>query len=601
MTVPLKRWRFLPPADPAAVKALTHDRCTQSMATLLAQRGIRTPAEAREFYRPSMHHLHDPFLMKDMDRAVDRIVQALREQEPIMVYGDYDVDGTTSVALVYNVLSQCIKDTKDLMHYVPDRYAEGYGVSKLGIDRAVARGVKLIIALDCGVKAVDKVAYAKEKGIDFIICDHHLPGEQLPDAVAVLDPKRADCPYPYKELSGCGIGFKLMQAFAQHNDMPFADLEELLDLVAVSIACDIVPLDGENRTLAYFGLKQLNKPRKRPGIQALLDLSTGRKSPMAANKPLTVTELVFVLGPRINAAGRIEHGQQAVELLLARTSTEAANIAQRVDSNNATRQGLDKSITEQALEMFETEDYLKDAWSSVVFNKDWHKGVVGIVASRLIEQHYRPTIVLTESNGKVAGSARSVKGFNVHDAIAKCADLLEQYGGHMYAAGLTMKPDNVKAFREAFEQVVRNTLPPALRVPEEEVDLEIGFAEIQPPFVRGIHGMEPFGPANMKPVFLTHGVVARDARTIGSTGDHLKFRACDPKHPEVEFEAIAFRQGAQLDLVRSGNPFSLLYTIEENHYNGHTTLQLNVKDLRTGGEDMPGSELPAAREITVAP
>lgn len=593
MTVPLKRWRFLPPADPAAVKALTHDRCTQNMATLLAQRGIRTPAEAREFYRPSLHHLHDPFLMKDMDRAVDRIVQALREQEPIMVYGDYDVDGTTSVALVYSVLSQCIKDTKDLMHYVPDRYTEGYGVSKLGIDRAVARGVKLIIALDCGVKAVDKVAYAKEKGIDFIICDHHLPGEQLPDAVAVLDPKRVDCPYPYKELSGCGIGFKLMQAFAQHNDMPFADLEDLLDLVAISIGCDIVPLDGENRTLAYFGLKQLNKPRKRPGIQALLDMANTRRD-------LSITDLVFLLGPRINAAGRIEHGQQAVELLLAKSSEEAANIAKRVDGNNLTRQGLDKAITAEALGMFETEDYLKDAWSSVVFNAQWHKGVVGIVASRLIEQHYRPTIVLTESNGKVTGSARSVKGFNVHDAIAECADLLEQYGGHMYAAGLTMKPENVKAFREAFEQVVRTTLSPALRIPEEEVDLEIGLAEIQPPFLRGIQGMEPFGPANMKPVFLTRGAVARDARTIGSTGEHLKFRACDPKHPEVGFEAIAFRQGGQLELLRTGEPFSLLYCIEENHFNGQITLQLNVKDIKAGVADVLEKNTSAERETASA-
>lgn len=591
-----KRWRLKPPVDPATVAALTHDRCTPALATLLAQRGIRTPEEAREFYRPSLHHLHDPFRMKDMDKAVERIEQALREKEMIMVYGDYDVDGTTSVALVYSVLSRL---TGAIMHYIPDRYAEGYGVSRQGIDRAAERGVKLIIALDCGVKAVDKVAYAKDKGIDFIICDHHLPGDELPAAVAVLDPKRADCPYPYKELSGCGIGFKLMQAFAQHNDMPFSELEGLLDLVAVSIACDIVPVDGENRTLAYFGLKQLNNGRKRPGIQALLDLSTGRKSPTTATKPLTITDLVFVLGPRINAAGRIEHGQQAVELLLAKTSAEAENIAKRVDGNNATRQGLDKSITEQALGMFETDDFLKDAWSSVVFNKDWHKGVVGIVASRLIEQHYRPTIVLTESNGKVAGSARSVKGFNVYEAISSCAGLLEQYGGHMYAAGLTMKPENVEAFRLQFEAVVRETMPPELRIPEEEVDLEICLADIRTPFVRGIEAMAPFGPANMKPVFLTRGVVAKEPRTIGSNGGHLKFRVTDPENTKVQLDAIAFRQGDKLELVRSGQPFSLLYSIEENHF-GQTTLQLNVKDIKAGVEHVVEAEGATTPEISAA-
>lgn len=574
MSVPAKRWRLRSAPDPSLVAALTHARSPHALATLLAQRGIRTPEEAKVFYRPSLHHLHDPFLMKDMGRAVDRLERALGDKEPIMVYGDYDVDGTTSVALVYSVLSRC---TGDIMHYIPDRYAEGYGISTLGIDRAAERGVKLIIALDCGVKAVGKVAYAKEKGIDFIICDHHLPGEELPDAVAVLDPKRSDCSYPYKELSGCGIGFKLVQAFAQHNNMPFNELEELLDLVAVSIACDIVPLDGENRTLAHFGLKQINSGRRRPGVQALLDLSN-------VKKPLSVMDLVFVLGPRINAAGRIEHGQQAVELLLAKDGKEAANIAQRVDGNNATRQGLDKSITEQALGLFETDAFLKDAWSTVVFNKDWHKGVVGIVASRLIEQHYRPTIVLTESNGKVAGSARSIKGFNVHDAIAACAGLLEQYGGHMYAAGLTMKPENVPAFRAQFEAIVRQTLPAALRIPEEEVDLELGLDDIQPAFVRGIEAMAPFGPANMKPVFLTRGVVARDPRTIGNTGDHLKFRIADPRNPQIELDAIAFKQGGKLELLRTGQPFSLLYAIEENHYNGRTTLQLNVKDMKPGVE-----------------
>ncbi|MBS1936520.1 MAG: single-stranded-DNA-specific exonuclease RecJ [Bacteroidetes bacterium] len=581
MSVPAKRWRLRSAPDPSLVAALTHARSPHALATLLAQRGIRTPEEAKVFYRPSLHHLHDPFLMKDMGRAVERLERALGEKEPIMVYGDYDVDGTTSVALVYGMLSRF---ATRITHYVPDRYAEGYGISTLGIDRASAQGVKLIIALDCGVKAVEKVAYAKEKGIDFIICDHHLPGGKLPDAVAVLDPKRSDCTYPYKELSGCGIGFKLLQAFAQRNDIPFSEVEAGLDLVATSIACDIVPLDGENRTLAHFGLKLLNGGMKRPGIQALLDLSMGSKPLASQPKPLSIMDLVFVLGPRINAAGRIEHGQQAVELLLAKTSNEAGNIAKRVDGNNATRQGLDKAITEQALGLFGSDAFLKHAWSTVVFNKEWHKGVVGIVASRLIEQHYRPTIVLTENNGKVAGSARSVKGFNIHDAIAACADLLEQYGGHMYAAGLTMKPENVQAFRDKFEGVVRETLPAALRIPEEEVDLEINLDEVQPAFVRGMEGMAPFGPANMRPVFLTRGVVARDPRIIGSTGDHLKFRITDPRNPQVDLDAIAFKQGGKLELLRSGQPFSLLYTVEENHFNGRTTLQLNVKDMKPGVE-----------------
>ncbi|MEO7082535.1 MAG: single-stranded-DNA-specific exonuclease RecJ [Flavobacteriales bacterium] len=572
MSATPKRWRLKPPADPAVVAALTHARCTPALATLLAQRGVHDPDEAKLFYRPRIEHLHDPFLMKDMDRAVDRIEQALREKEPIMVYGDYDVDGTTAVSLVYSVLSRC---TGDIMHYIPDRYAEGYGISTLGIERAAERGVKLIIALDCGIKSVDKVAYAKEKGIDFIICDHHLPGAELPDAVAVLDPKRADCSYPFKELSGCGVGFKLMQAFMRNNDMPFSELEELLDLVAVSIGCDIVPLDGENRTLAHFGLRRLNDMEPRPGFKTLLGLSNVKRR-------LSITDLVFVLGPRINAAGRIEHGQQAVELLLAKTAGEADNIGKRMDGNNTARQELDKTTTDEALALFDTDAELHDSWSTVVFNPTWHKGVVGIVASRLIEQHYRPTVVLTESNGMVSGSARSVKGFNVHDAISACGDLLEQYGGHMYAAGLTMKPENVDAFRQRFEAVVRETLQPFMRIPEEEVDLVIKLSDIQLPFVRGIEGMEPFGPCNMKPVFLTSGVRAKDARLLGTSGDHLKFKVTHPDSPKIELEAIAFRQGEHFDLLRSGEPFSMLYSIEENHWQGNTTTQLNVKDIKPG-------------------
>lgn len=577
-----------PSPDPQVVEALTTPRSPKALAILLAQRGIRTEAEAKAFYHPSLHELHDPFLMKDMDRAVERINQALRDKEPIMVYGDYDVDGTTSVALVYSMLSPY---TDRLHHYVPDRYAEGYGVSIQGIDTAASLGVKLIIALDCGIKAMAQVAYAKEKGIDFIICDHHLPGEALPEAVAVLDPKRSDCGYLYKELSGCGIGFKLMQAFAKSNNVPSRKVEGTLDLVATSIGCDIVPLTGENRILAHFGLKLLNGREPRPGIKSLLGFSNHKR-------PLTITDLVFTLGPRINAAGRIEHGQQAVELLLAKDEKEADGIANLVDANNLMRRELDKTITDEALAMFASEDHLKDAWSTVVFNPAWHKGVIGIVASRLIERHYRPTVVLTESNGMVSGSARSVKGFNIHGALEACRDLLERHGGHMYAAGLTMKPENVGAFRDRFEAVVRGTLDPALRIPEEEVDLEIGLGEVDPSFFRALHGMEPFGPMNMKPVFLTRGLTAMKVRQIGADKGHLKFTV--KASGRRELDVIGFGQGGHINVVSGGQPFSMLYTIEENHWNGQVSLQLNMKDIKPGTEGLLMNEREHDLESTSA-
>ncbi|HMN04848.1 MAG TPA: single-stranded-DNA-specific exonuclease RecJ [Flavobacteriales bacterium] len=590
MSATTKRWRLKPPADPAAVAALTHGRSPRSLATLLAQRGIRTAIEARDFYRPSMAHLHDPFLMKDMEQAVERIEAALEGGETIMVYGDYDVDGTTSVALVYSLLEP---HAKRIHHYVPDRYSEGYGISILGINRAKELGVTLIIALDCGIKAIDQVAYAKEKGIDFIICDHHTPGERLPEAVAVLDPKRKDCNYPYKELSGCGIGFKLMQAFAARKEIPFSEIEGALDLVAISIGCDIVPITGENRTLAYFGLQRLNEHEARPGIKALLSFSNHKR-------PLTVTDLVFVLGPRINAAGRIQHGQQAVELLLAKDEKEADHIANLVDANNKERQVLDKGITDAALAMFDSEEYLQGAWSTVVFNPEWHKGVIGIVASRLIERHYRPTVVLTKSNDLVSGSARSVKGFNIYEALDACSDLLERYGGHMYAAGLTMKPEMVEGFRDRFEKVVRETMDESLRMPEEEVDLEIGLGEIQEPFFRALQGMEPFGPENMKPVFLARGVTARDVRLLGNDGTHLKFKVTAPNMPEQDLDAIAFGQADHLEMVVGNQPFSMLFTIEENHWNGRVKLQLNVKDIKPGTENLLVNEPAPDMESTSA-
>ncbi len=568
-----KRWRLRPAGDDAVVRSLTSERCPQEVAELLVQRGITTAESAADFFRPSLARLHDPFLMKDMDKAVARIERALGDGERIMIYGDYDVDGTTSVALMQSFLSHF---TGELVPYVPDRYAEGYGVSTLGIDRAAEKGVTLIIALDCGIKSVDKVRYAAEKGIDFIICDHHLPGEQIPDAVAVLDPKRSDCTYPFKELSGCGIGFKLAQGIAQHNDIPFGELESLLDLVAISIACDIVPINGENRILSHFGLKRLNDGHVRPGLQFMLGVTGQRKK-------LSITDLVFVIGPRINAAGRIEHGQQAVELLMSRDAGQAEQIGLRIDKNNSHRQDLDKETTRQALEMFSTNDVLRDAWSTVVFNKDWHKGVVGIVASRLIETHYRPTIVLTESNGRASGSARSVRGFDVHEAISACADLLDQYGGHMYAAGLTLPLENVDAFRERFENVVRERLPEALRTPQEEIDLEITLDRINERFVRSVQYMAPFGPMNMRPVFLSRNVIDTGrARIVGE--DHLRMTLQHPGMGDRWVEAIAFRQGHHFDLVRSGKPFSLLYVVEENEWQGRITLQLNVKDIKPGTE-----------------
>jgi single-stranded-DNA-specific exonuclease len=574
MAAQQKRWRSKPAPDPAAVSALTRDRCPEAAAILLAQRGIRSPEEASAFFRPHILQLHDPFLMKDMQAAVERIERALGDGERIMVYGDYDVDGTTAVALVYSFLKRF---TGNLTFYIPDRYAEGYGISDRGIDHAAEDNVGLIIALDCGIKSLDKARRATERGIDLIICDHHRPGPELPKAAAVLDPMREDCDYPCKDLSGCGIGFKLVQAIAQRNGIPFTELEPMLDLVAVSTACDIVPVVGENRILSHFGLKRLNE-HPRPGIQAMMNMATLRRR-------MNVTDLVFIIGPRINAAGRIEHGRQAVELLLSHDLPQADQIGLRIDQNNSTRQDLDKEITRQALEMIAADERASEAWSTVLFNREWHKGVIGIVASRLIDVYYRPTIVLTESQGKASGSARSVKGFDVYAAISACSDLLDQFGGHMYAAGLTLPLENVAAFRERFESVVRGTLAEDLRTPEEEVDLELPFPAIDDRLLNIVQHMAPFGPGNMRPVFLTRGV--KDAGTARIVGEnHLKLSLYHPEHPHQRFDAIAFRQGHHLDLVKSGDPFSVLYVLEENEWQGRKSLQLNIKDIKPGSRDL---------------
>jgi single-stranded-DNA-specific exonuclease len=572
MPAPAKRWRLKPAPDAVPVRELTYERCPESAATLLAQRGIADKRMAAHFFRPSLADLHDPFLMAGMLQAVERIEQALAENERIMVYGDYDVDGTTAVALVYGFLARF---TGNLTFYIPDRYSEGYGISFQGIDKAEEEDVRLIIALDCGIKANEKVAYASERGIDFIICDHHLPGAELPKAVAVLDPKRADCPYPFKELSGCGIGFKLMQGFAQRNGIPFEDLESSLDLVAISTACDIVPVTGENRILSHFGLKQIND-QPRHGVRAIMGMA-------GVKKRLGVGDLVFAIGPRINAAGRIEHGRQAVELLLAHDEKHAAAAAALVDGNNSHRQELDRSITEEALACFDDDAWLREAWSTVVFSKNWHKGVVGIVASRLVERHYRPTVVLTESNGKAVGSARSVRGFDVYEAVSACSDLLEQFGGHMYAAGLTMPLENVQAFRERFDAAVRTMIQPEQRVPEEDVDLELRLDAIDDGLLRVVRHMAPYGPGNMRPVFLGRGVVdTGSARLVGE--HHLKMRLAHPDDLRRSFDAIAFKQAHWLDLVKSGQPFSVLYAIEDHEWQGRVSTQLNIKDIKPGTE-----------------
>lgn len=567
-----KRWRLKPAPDLKAVQELTYDRCPPSAATILAQRGIADKRMAAHFFRPVLADLHDPFLMAGMQQAVERIERALGDNERIMVFGDYDVDGTTAVALVFGFLARF---TGNLTFYIPDRYAEGYGISTQGIDKAKEEGVGLIIALDCGIKSVDKVAYANERGIDFIICDHHLPGERLPDAVAVLDPKQPGCSYPFKELSGCGIGFKLMQGFAQRNGIDFEELESMLDLVAISTACDIVPVGGENRILCHHGLLRINdKPR--PGVRALLGMANVKKR-------LGVGDLVFSIGPRINAAGRIEHGRKAVELLLAHEEQQAAAIATLIDGNNSHRQELDRNMTEEALAHIADDAWQQGAWSTVVFNPEWHKGVVGIVASRLTERYYKPTVVLTASNGMAVGSARSVKGFDVYEAISACAHLLEQFGGHMYAAGLTMPLENVEAFRARFDEVVRSRILPEQRVPEEEVDIELRLDAIDDGLLRVIRHMAPYGPGNMRPVFLARGVVdSGSARLVGE--HHLKMRLLHPDAPRRSFDAIAFKQAGWLDMVKTGRPFSVLYALEDHEWQGRVSTQLNVKDIKPGVE-----------------
>lgn len=538
----------------------------ETIATLLLQRGIETYEQARAFFRPSLTDLHDPYLMKDMDKAVARIEKAIENNENILVFGDYDVDGTTAVALVSSYLKTL---SPNIDTYIPDRYAEGYGISYKGIDYAEDNGISLIIALDCGVKSIDHIAYANAKNIDFIIGDHHRPGAVLPDAIAVLDPKREDCDYPYDELCGCGVGFKLVQALAQNRNQTIDDLLPYLDLVATAIAADIVPMTGENRILAKFGLDVINS-NPRPGIKALVQ--------NVKKKTLTITDVVFIIAPRINAAGRIKHGNHAVALLTEFDLEQATQFAAQIEGYNADRKELDKQITAEALLQIE-QNQEEDRFTTVVYHENWHKGVIGIVASRLTETHYRPTIVFTKSDDKLAASARSVRGFDIYNALEACCEHLEQFGGHMYAAGMTLLEENYPAFKAAFEAQVKSTIPDELLIPEIAVDLEIELSEINEKLVRILHQFEPFGPENMTPVFLTKNLVDTGyAKTLGTAEEHLKLYV--KQNGSQNFGGIGFGLGKKIDVVRNSQPFEAVYCIDENEYNGNVSIQLRVKDLK---------------------
>jgi single-stranded-DNA-specific exonuclease len=578
-----KRWVIRKQSESAEIRELSEKlNIDQHLANLLIQRGIHTLDEARDFFRPALENLHDPFLMTDMDKAVERIGSALQNREKIMVYGDYDVDGTTAVALVFTFLRR-FHDAID--YYIPDRYTEGYGISLQGIDFAADQGFTLIVALDCGVKAVEKIQYAKTRGIDFIVCDHHRPGNQLPPAYALLDPKRADCSYPYKELSGCGIGFKLVQALAMKQNIPFEELHQYLDLVVVSIASDIVDITGENRILAHYGLRLLNSS-PRPGLEAILTVSKIEKSTktngnLLFSKELTISDLVFLIGPRINAAGRIESGKNSVKLLICEDKDEAMALGEQINNFNTERKNLDMVATQQAIERISNDDRLLKAKSTVIYNPAWHKGVIGIVASRLTEHFYRPTVVLTFSGELITGSARSVKDFDIYDAIDSCSDLLEHFGGHKYAAGLSLKPENLIPFTEQFETVVADKLEGKSLVPEIEIDSCIPLSAIHSRFFNVLKQFSPFGPGNMSPLFRTDGIVdAGGSKVVGK--NHLKLYVVHPEISGGPFSAIAFQQGNHFEKIEKGIPFNICYHVEENEWNGVTSLQLNIRDIKFG-------------------
>ena len=567
-----KSWRIKKPADINDLKHLSAAlNVDMAIANLLIQRGIKTFSEARSFFRPKLTDLHNPFLMKDMDKAVARVKKAIDNNERVMIYGDYDVDGTTSVALMYSFLKSRLTNIE---YYIPDRYMEGYGISRLSIDYASENKISLVIVLDCGIKAIDKIAYAKELGIDFIICDHHNPEETIPDAVAVLDPKQPDCPYPFKELSGCGVGFKLIQAFCMNQGIPEEVAFELLDLVVVSIASDIVPVIGENRVLAYYGLQKLNS-NPSTGLKTIIKYA-------GLVGEIKINDIVFKIGPRLNASGRIEHGKKSVAILLAEDAKELDDLGLEINSYNEIRKTLDRDITQEALEIIEKSQFYKGRVSTVIYNRDWHKGVVGIVASRLTEYYYRPTVVLTESNGLATGSARSVGEFDLYEAIGACADLLESYGGHMYAAGLSMKLENVAEFSRRFEQVVRDSISEEQLKQTIEIDAKISLSDLSPKFLRLLNQFEPYGPHNMMPTFLTENVFdSGSSRLVGKNNEHLKLDLMEANRSSAVFSGIAFSQSDHMEMIKKSEPFDICYTVTENEYRSKTYMQLNVRDIKS--------------------
>ncbi len=567
-----KKWIVNEPGNPGLVRQLSAELGVDPvLANLLVQRGITTFEESRKFFRPSLDMLYDPFLMKDMEKAVDRLHAAIENNERILIYGDYDVDGTSAVALVYSFVTRF---TKNIDYYIPDRYDEGYGVSYKGIDWAKENGFNLVISLDCGIKAVEKVKYAKQFGIDFIICDHHLPDEELPAAVATLDPKREDCNYPFDDLSGCGVGFKLVQGYAKKYGVPFEQITTLLDLVAVSIAADLVSVVDENRVLAFYGLRQLNEnPRK--GLQSMIKLCGLEKH------KISLDDVVFKIGPRINAAGRMESGRTAVDLLTSGNYEDADKIGAAINVHNNDRKNIDRQITIDAIAMVkESPDHLKKS-ATVVYNPSWHKGVVGIVASRLVEAFYKPTIVLTKSNGFVTGSARSVSNFDLYAAVESCSDLLENFGGHTYAAGLTLKEENLEEFTQRFEAYVKEKITKEVMTPIVHIDSFLDFKQITPKFFRILKQFQPFGPGNTSPVFLTENVYDNgNGRKVGTDNGHLKLELIQEDEPYRHISAIAFNKSEHFEHIQNGNPVDICYSIAENYYRGLANIQLRIRDIK---------------------
>lgn len=569
------KWNYQPPT---AEEKEQRDKLAAELeldpviSLLLVRRGLKTAAEVKKFFKPSLNDLEDPFLMPDMDKAVKRLNKALGEKEKILIYGDYDVDGTTAVSLVYKYLRAY---TSNLDYYIPDRYDEGYGISTKGIDYAAEQGVTLIISLDCGIKAIDKIEYAKGKRIDFIICDHHLADDVLPDAVAVLDAKREDSRYPYEHLSGCGVGFKFMQAFAADNGFPFSELEKLLELTAVSIASDIVPITGENRILAYYGLKQINS-NPSLGLKGIIDVCG------LSGKEITISDIVFKIGPRINASGRMMNGREAVELLLAKNSKVAKQKSENINQYNEERRELDKKITDEANAIISSIENNEDNKAIIVYNPAWHKGVIGIVASRLTEKYYRPAVVLTKSSELITGSARSVSNFDIYKVVESCRDLLENFGGHTYAAGLSLKEENLQRFKERFQQIAAQEIVPEQLVPQIDIDAVLDLKQINAKFMSDLKKMSPFGPENHKPVFCTHGVQDYGtSKLVGREQEHIKLEIIDSKSASSPIHGIAFGMSRFNAHIKQMKPFDICYTIEENTYNGNTTLQLMIKDIRT--------------------